>query len=1002
MNKYIHMILVSGLLIHVFLLFSSFTIGGVNGIISTSLYNGYAIIGANPNSKISFATLLKKQNISMPFSKINQYQIVNLFSDQAKLYGSSVALGSTSLGDSGNNITIGVIGSPNEGSISIYNIEQCNASTNAQCDPLFTQTSNTTTDKHSSTEFQCSIGSSISVGENFIVSVCQDNLFNTKINTSPISICILDLNKNPSNCTAILNPVINFIGCIHKKGQLFVSSIATFQNKIALTLCGLCMVQSTSQIMVEYNSTFSVIEVDTVAMNTTMLFPSISTFHTMSCPSTISFDDEWLALGFPEESSVDLYYQTENTFKYYETLPGNSETSGFGSSVQVSDGLLFVSAQGSPTQGQGSKLYFFEVYTDENNHPMRISIEASVPTLNYKTYYDFEYGISYFGQEVLVVSQDLSLTKMGFDFYAVCPAGFEWSSDSQKCSYCQEGQYKTVSNINSTSSFELCFPCPGGYYTGVAMGLSSVQECMVNTCNATEFCPDGSKYPLPNIPVNTFSQSHPNPSNSEELDFESTFYDSCYPYFLLILGGMLILTCAICLPQWPSNKVQQAIITKLLKVNFYDWDGEEMTEDIDYLESSPSLQINEPLTSRSSYKNRGIFVRKRRTAVKPVKAVESFCSYYFLVVFVLMCVFIFQFQQVNTDLDVELRSLGQATSTPNPGTEYSDQQYLKFIDSSPLILNVDLYGYSGNCLESEFTLVTEGCQTQNYMGNCKFNLSSSIQTQSSLQWDAATSTESHSKKNIDVTPTPLPEIPFCRVTATFPYGVEYSDTSTFTLTMAPSNEYFYVQRMVYNISTNNNASNINTGNSFVSGIIQPLGGTILRPTASISVLSMLTLLSNCKIKPQKDTTSLALVRAMIEKCTYDPTSFKEFSFISNTTSYLNTTHYHNDVPTFSFDIKIEKSVFYHYVTSSHSVSFGQIVTVIMFAVLDVFWVIEVIVPVVQTFVEFVDEFLKKRRNKQNGIYYIENKEKTSNEMTSLVNEEEGVGVGLIKYSDRTL
>ncbi|KAF2075248.1 hypothetical protein CYY_003466 [Polysphondylium violaceum] len=993
LQKHLYVVLVSGLLIH--LIFFLCSIGGVNGFISTSLFNGYAIIGANPNSKISFATLLKKQNISMPFSKINQYQIVNLFSDQTKLYGSSVALGSTDMG--GSNITIGVIGSPNDGTVTIYDIEQCNYnSSNSQCNPLFIQTSNSTTDKHSTTEFQCSIGSTIAVGENFIVSVCQDNLFNTRINTSPISICILDLNKNPTNCTAILNPTINFIGCIHKKGQLFVSSIATHGNKIAVSLCGLCMVQSTAQIMVEYNSTFTVIEVDVNAMNTTQLYPSVTTFHTMSCPSSISFDDEWLALGFPEESSVDLYYQRNGNYQYLETLPGSSETTGFGSSVQVSDGMLFVSAQGSPTQGQGSKLYFFEVYTDQNKNPMRISVEASVPTLNYKTYYDFEYGISYFGHEVLVVSQDMSLTKMGFDFYSVCPAGFEWSSDSQKCSYCQQGQYKTVTNIYSNSSFELCFPCPGGYYSGVTMGLSSVKECMINACNSTEFCPDGSKYPLPALQVSTFSESNPDPSNSEELDFESTFYDSCYPYFLIILGGMLLLTCLLCLPNW-NSKAQNAIITKLLKVNFYDWDGEEMTEDIEYLESSPSLQINGVSTLRSSYKKGGIFVRKRRTAVKPVKAVESFCSYYFLIVFVLMCVFIFQFQRVNTDLDVELRSLGQASATPNPGMQYSDQQYLKIIDSSPLIINVDLYGYSGDCLNSEFTLITKGCQTQNYMGNCKFNLSSEIQTASSLGWDSATSNEP--KKESGAPSAPLPQVPFCRVTAKFPYGIEYSDTSQFTFTMAPANEYFYVQRMVYNISTNNNASNTNTGNSFVSGIIQPLGGTILRPSASVSILSMLTLLSNCKIKPQKDSGGLALVRAMIEKCSYDPTSFKEFSFISNTTSYLNTTHYHNDIPTFAFDIKLEKSVFYHYVTSSHSVSFGQIVTVIMFAVLDVFWLIEVIVPVVQTFVAFVEEFLKKRENKKTGIYYIENREKTSNEMSKLINDNDRE---IERYSDRAI
>lgn len=221
----------------------------------------------------------------------------------------------------------------------------------------------------------------------------------------------------------------------------------------------------------------------------------------------------------------------------------------------------------------------------------------------------------------------------------------------------------------------------------------------------------------------------------------------------------------------------------------------------------------------------------------------------------------------------------------------------------------------------------------------------------------------------------------CRITANIEYGAVYSDTTDFFFDITPEDTYFYTQRIIYNISTNNNKSSINIGNSYVTGVIQPLEGTILRPGATVSILSMMTMISDCKIKSNDN--GLSLIRPMIERCVYDSQSYKEFSFNSNSTTYLMASEYHSVSPTFQFNIHFEKSVFYHYVMNSHSTSFGQIITVILFAILDVFWVIEVFVPAIQALVGSIEDHLKKKQELQSGEYSA-----FSNELEGLIKKNE--------------
>eukprot|EP01132_Coremiostelium_polycephalum_P000786 gene786-977_t len=912
------------------------------------MYNDYAFIGSNPNNKWSYAMLLAKNNTLTN----SPYQIVQLFSDQTKLYGSSVALGGGFYNHS--NITIGAIGSPTENSIYLFNIENCLSSNTSKCDPMLTfKGSSNGLDDGGIT---CNIGENVYLGPGFIVSTCKDNLLDPKKISSPIAVCTLNLDKSPENCTNILYWKEFFKPCSHERGQLYVTALTVTNKTIAFSYCGICMTPlRSSQIQVQYTSSVFILDVvNGSILNHTY---SIITNRTQSCPSSISMDGDWVIVGYPEESSVDLYYFNSGNSSYtlFESIT-QKDVELFGQSVQLDNQLLIVSSPGNPSQSKIARVYFYELVMGATSTllPKRVSIEASVPNLNYKTEFNFGYDISFLGEQLMIVSQDNTLTKLGYNFFGVCSAGLEWVSD--KCSLCQAGQFKPVSNTRF-KSFELCFPCPGKFATGTKLGKTSIEECMNYNCSGKNyFCPDGSVFPLTEVEVTQISQSSPDPDDTEDLDFESTFYNSCYPFFLIILGGLLVLTLSICLP-WPCvryHKTQTNLIKNLLKVNFYDWDGEEMTEDIEYLEQAQSggLAINS--NPRYSTK-RGLFVRKRRTSVKPVKAVESFCSYYFLLVLVLLGAFIIQFQRVNSDIEIELRSYGQASTTKDPKAQYTEAEYLKFIDSSPLQITIDLFGYTGNCVNDEVNFKMKGCQKPNNMGPCVY--------ESNVFIENPNNTVSHEFNQT------------CRIVTNIFYGAIYSDMSHFTFEITPKDYYFYAQRISYNISTMNNNSMINSGNSYVYGVIQPLEGTILRPDATITVLSMLSLISECKTRSGPESQLLALVRPMIDKCEYNSKSYKDFTFLSNSTSYLNTNRYHDSSPTFSFSIDIEKSVFFRYVTSSHSVSFGQIVTVIMFSLLDVFWIIEVFVPVIQTIVGFFEECIKKKRKQEE---YMEIK--SSNEL----------------------
>ncbi|GAM26918.1 hypothetical protein SAMD00019534_100930 [Acytostelium subglobosum LB1] len=922
-----------------------------NTLLSTSLYNGYALIGANPNSRMPYVTFLKKSNISIPYSSYNQYIITQILSSPMQQFGATVAVGPGTINNE--SIIIGAIGSPTENAVYIFNLDDC--SNKNYCDELFSfqpPTAYASTVQHhntiskpkpkpaaNATAATCQMGNQIAVGPNFVISSCQNNLMTKNATYAPLVICFLDLDSNPTNCSSLDYWDDQFNPCQTARGQLYVTALDLDGPIVTFSYCAVCMMPTnTTRLSVQYVSAFVVLNI-TSPTDITLLNTVYNYNRT----------NNYIAMGYNEESGVDLFYSINGTFKYaYFDRIVEPTTSGFGSVLDLNNNLLVVSAPGSPTQQQAGAVYFYEIFDGVNGTPTSVNIQASIPSLNYRTTYSYGFVTTFSGSELMLVSMDQSMVNYDFDAYSVCPTGQQWYSALEECAQCPTGQYKSVSNPAASSSFELCFLCPGGYYSGNNTGITSIDACQsfYPQCNETsQFCPYGSVWPIDNIPVQYVSTSIPNPIETDTLDFESTFYNS-YPWFLVLLGFLLIMTVAVCLP-WPRFQTFQTnLVTFLLKFNFYDWTGAEATEEEDYIEKAegPIMGINSNVGAGSQRYKTGIFIRKRRTKIKPTKAVESFCTLYLLLMLGLMILFLIQFQKVNKDISLELRAYGQASTDLGLKERYTEAQYLKFIDSSPLQITIDIFGYTGNCTQDELLLTVTGCQTTNYMGECKYILTS--------QTLAYQSNVSEVEDNVAA----------CRFQATFNQGLELSDTSTFSFAITPFFNYFYAQRIIYNVSTLNNDSFINNGNSYVSGVVQPQVHTVLRPEATVSVLSMITFMTSCKIHSSNN--DFTLVRPMVEKCLFDKKSYKDYSFISNSTSYLEPNQFHESPSSFTFKINIEKSVFFRYVTYSYSVSFGQIVTGVMFAMLDIFWILDVFVPVIQYFVKRVDKLIRNNKRKE--------------------------------------
>jgi len=231
------------------------------------------------------------------------------------------------------------------------------------------------------------------------------------------------------------------------------------------------------------------------------------------------------------------------------------------------------------------------------------------------------------------------------------------------------------------------------------------------------------------------------------------------------------------------------------------------------------------------------------------------------------------------------------------------------------MVNVSLVGYNGECSTEAIYVMMTGCHSVDYRSYCSYTLRISA-------------------PNDDPT--------LCTVQVNFGPS-ELDQTATFTIGFYKLG--FYAQQVKYNVSTLNSDKTPFLGNSYLTGAIQPAAGDILRGNATVQVMTILTYMGDCKSQGPGAYFSPDLVRVNEEVCATNQTSFKSLSYLSTSMEVVDAMWYNNlNVSGFAMSFELVKGPFFRYVQQSYYVSFGTIITIFMFAALDVYWLVEASVP----------------------------------------------------------
>jgi len=372
---------------------------------------------------------------------------------------------------------------------------------------------------------------------------------------------------------------------------------------------------------------------------------------------------------------------------------------------------------------------------------------------------------------------------------------------------------------------------------------------------------------------------------------------------------------------WPSKtSAQKNLVKFLLNLNFFYYPtGEEENFFMDEEETIPILSGG--TTNYSTNKDVsefGIDHFSTLSAAKRRRQVDQFlgslCTYFFIATFGLMLVFVsvFMAHGYNDSVTITLETVDESAISDSKLAKYG---LLSKLDSSPFMINISLVGYNGQCTLDDVYIFVSGCHSLDYRTLCSYsygvNAPSHDQTQCSVQ--------------VNFQASALDQ------TATFTVGFSKLD--------------FYAQQAKYNVSTTNNNKTQFQGNSYIIGALQPAEGNILRGNATLELMSILTYMGNCKSTGPGEYFSADLVRVNEEQCTPNSTSFKSLSYLSTTMTAADAGWYNNlNVSGFAVNVALVKGPFFRYVQQSYYVSFGTILTIFMFAALDVYWLVEASVP----------------------------------------------------------
>lgn len=671
---------------------------------------------------------------------------------------------------------------------------------------------------------------------------------------------------------------------------------------LVLTFCAVCSETTGNTLMMTHISGFAVYKISSSSSD---LLSVVITDRSLSCPSSVAVNSAWVVVGYSDEGAIDFYatnpsgnYSLQESFMYDEPV-------GFGAYVDCDESLVIVSGKGEVALNSYGSALIFELQSTSGFVVQQL--QTSIPSLGYAVQFNYTFAVNLYMGTIFVVTQDRTLISWGFDSFDACPSGTGWSSDTAQCIPCPKGQHKETLE---GSNFDLCTPCPDGSYSNELMNCANIP------CPSGSFCPAGSAYPIVAI-TNYTIRSVPNPDASDPLDFENTFYYSCYPFFIIFLTGITAIAIPICCT-WPNKtKAQKKLVKKLLAVNFYyDPTGKEE----DFFMSDPPNSASTPLLNPINGEDDIDQVQKEEADARRRMHIDQFlgslCSYFVFATIVLMIIFgvIFMAHGYNDSVVIDLQTVDESTSKDGTLAKYKALQEL---DTTPFNLQILLQGYNGNCDQSEVSLAVSGCYALDYQDNCAYNVSVNA---------GANGTDSSS----------------CYVTVNI--GPSNLDQQT-TFTLLFSKSDFYAQQVQYNISTANDNTTKFEGNAHLFGAFQPEQGDILRGNVSVEILTILTFIGDCTSKSPKGYFMPSLVRVNEEFCVANNKSFKGLSFLSTNMDEVSANLFnHLNVSGFAYNVVLTKSPFYKNVYQTHFVSFGTIFNLTIFAALDVYWIVEVAVP----------------------------------------------------------
>lgn len=875
--------------------------------VSSALYNGYALVGNQPSStdnskQISYVAIISSNN--------TDYSISSVFHvDDTPGFGASVALGSAPSGST--NITVAVVGGKQaSGIISVFD---ANCTGSSDCDPFtyFSGGSN------------CEAGTSVAAGYGFVVSTCSSNLLKRRQQSSAFTACIIQ-DFTTANCTTLQQINLpNNTGCPSspRGGQLVISAIDARDNMAAVAFCAVCSEMTGNSLSLTHVSGFAAYKVDYVD-GVKFVGLVTSKNRTESCPTSIAVNSQWVILGYGNEGAIDFYASPKSTndiFSYHfqQTITDPEPQSSLGTFVDCDESLAIASSKGSAASASPGSAVMFEITRINNNFNVH-QLQATIPSINYPVVFDYTFNVNLYQGTILVVTQDRNLINWGFDVFDACDDGMQWSPSTGTCVDCPAGQHKAT--ISGAANFDLCTPCPAGNYS------TTPKTCQNLICSKNQFCPAGSSVPINPI-ANYIIKSNPSPVASDPLDFENTFYYSCYPYFVAFLTGIIAIAIPLCC-SWPGKTpLQKKVVSSMLVLNFFYWPtGEEEGFFMDQTEEEKRPLLEHSGSDGAINGDKDLLVvfedyekirARRRRHVS--QFLGSLCSYFFVATLFLMIAFgtIFMSDNFNSSVTVDLQTIDESTTRNGMLQIYAA---LEKIDSCPFDISLTLVGYNGECTGSMLELSVAGCHSLNYQYPCNHTIAVG-------PVNVTNSNATH-----------------CSIVVSFGASILEQDSSfSFFFTKAD----FYAQQVQYNISTANSPSLTTfTGNSYISSAVQPAPGEILRGNATVELLTILTYISDCESQASsKDYFVKGMVRVNEEICVSDNSSYKSLSFLSNSMDVVNSELYSNtNSSNFQFNVVFVKSPFYKNVQQSYFVSYGTILTITMLAALDVYWLVEALVP----------------------------------------------------------